>query len=148
MSTRKERLTVTVDPTFIQAGHDAVAEGRAESLSAWVNTALAEKAAKDRRLAALAEAAAAYESEFGVIAAQELGSSRTRRERTANPPSSPPQDRTREADASQEDEVMLLLDRPSSVSFRRSVPAAQPPCPEDSIPDDDRWQAAVRRSWL
>lgn len=72
MSTRKERLTVTVDPDFIHAGNDAVAEGRAESLSAWVNAALAEKVAKERRLAALAEAVASYEKKHGAISAQEL----------------------------------------------------------------------------
>lgn len=69
---RKERLTVTVDPTFIAAGNDAVAEGRADSLSAWVNAALAERVAKERKLAALADAVAAYEKEFGQISDQEL----------------------------------------------------------------------------
>jgi hypothetical protein len=49
-----------------------VAEGRVDSLSAWVNLALAERADKDRRLRALAEAVTAYESEFGVITADEL----------------------------------------------------------------------------
>jgi Arc/MetJ-type ribon-helix-helix transcriptional regulator len=68
----KERLTVTVDPHLVQAGNDAVAEGRAESLSAWVNLALSERAAKDRRLRALSEAVAAYEADFGVITAEEL----------------------------------------------------------------------------
>jgi uncharacterized protein YllA (UPF0747 family) len=72
MSTRKERLTVTVDPAFIEAGNDAVSEGRADSLSAWVNAALAERVAKDRRLVALAEAVVAYEDQFGVISVQEL----------------------------------------------------------------------------
>jgi hypothetical protein len=65
-------LTVTVDPAVIAAGNDAVAEGRAESLSAWVNAALAERVAKERALAALAEAIAGYEGEFGEISAQEL----------------------------------------------------------------------------
>ena len=81
MSTRKERLTVTVDPAFIEAGNDAVSEGRAESLSAWVNAALAEKAAKERRLVALAEAVAAYEKGFGAISDRELADqARTDRE--------------------------------------------------------------------
>ena len=71
MST-KERLTVTVDPDFIDAGNDAVAEGRAESLSAWVNAALAERVAQERRLAALARAVEEYEERFGTISAQEL----------------------------------------------------------------------------
>ena len=61
MSARKERLTVTVDPEFIEAGNDAVAEGKAESLSAWVNAALAERVARERRLVALAQAVSAYE---------------------------------------------------------------------------------------
>ena len=72
MIARKERLTVTVDPAFVEAGNDAVAEGRAESLSAWVNAALAAKVATERRLAALAEAVAAYEARFGAISGQEL----------------------------------------------------------------------------
>jgi hypothetical protein len=72
MSTRKERLTVTVDPSLVEAGNDAVAEGRAESLSAWVNAALQERVARERRLVALAHAVAAYEERFGAISAQEL----------------------------------------------------------------------------
>ena len=72
MITRKERLTVTVDPELIEAGNDAVAEGRAESLSAWVNAALAERVARDRRLVVLAQAVTAYEERFGAISAQEL----------------------------------------------------------------------------
>lgn len=72
MSTKKERLTVTVDPDFIEAGNDAVSEGRAESLSAWVNAALAERVARERRLVALADAVGAYEERFGVISAREL----------------------------------------------------------------------------
>lgn len=63
---------MTVDPALMNAGNDAVAEGRAESLSAWVNTALAEKVAKERRLAALAAAVASYERKHGAISAQEL----------------------------------------------------------------------------
>lgn len=72
MTSRKERLTVTVDHDLVAAGNDAVAEGRAESMSAWVNAALAERAAKERRLAALAAAIASYEEQFGIISAQEL----------------------------------------------------------------------------
>lgn len=72
MAARKERLTITVDPALVKAGTEAVAAGRADSLSAWVNLALAERAAKERRLQALGEAIAAYESEFGEISAAEL----------------------------------------------------------------------------
>lgn len=72
---------MTVDPALIAAGNDAVTEGRAESLSAWVNAALGERVAKERALAALAEAIAAYEEEFGEISAQEIADqARTDRE--------------------------------------------------------------------
>jgi hypothetical protein len=70
--TRRERLTVTVDPALIQAGQAAVDSGRAESVSAWVNLAMAERAAKERRLAAMGDAVAAYEAEAGSISAEEL----------------------------------------------------------------------------
>jgi hypothetical protein len=72
MSTRKERLTVTVDPELIVAGQEAVAAGLATSLSAWVSAALAEQVVRERRLSALAEAVASYELEFGEITEREL----------------------------------------------------------------------------
>ena len=68
----KERVTVTVDSELIEAANKAVAEGRVASLSGWVNLALAERAAKERRLRTLAEAIAAYEDAFGEITAAEL----------------------------------------------------------------------------
>ena len=83
MSTRKERLTVTVDPSYIDAGNSAVAEVRAESVSAWVNAALAEKIGRERRLAALGEAVAAYAKKHGVITVQELAD-QARADREAN----------------------------------------------------------------
>ena len=72
MRVNKERLTVTVDPDLVRAGNEEVAAGRAESLSAWVNLALAERAVKERRLRAMGEAIAVYEAEFGAITAEEL----------------------------------------------------------------------------
>jgi len=72
MSARKERMTVTVDRALVEAANEAVASGRASSLSTWVNAALAERVAKDRHLRALAEAVAGYEAEFGEISAAEL----------------------------------------------------------------------------
>ena len=68
----KERLTVTIDPQLVEAGTKAVAEGRVASLSGWVNLALTERAEKERRLRALAEAVASYEEEFGEITPAEL----------------------------------------------------------------------------
>src|SRR5688572_26890070 len=72
MTKRKERLTVTVDRALLEAAHEAVSAGRAESVSAWVSFALAERVAKERRLTALSEAIAAYEADFGVITEQEM----------------------------------------------------------------------------
>jgi len=69
---KKERLTITVDEALVVAGNEAVASGRAKSMSAWVNLALAERAAKDRRLQSLGDAIAEYEARFGVITAEEL----------------------------------------------------------------------------
>lgn len=68
----KGRLTVSVDAELAAAGASAVAEGRAESVSAWVSDALVDKLAKDRRLAALAAAVAAYEAEHGSIRPDEI----------------------------------------------------------------------------
>jgi len=72
MSERKERVTVTLDRALVAAANAAVADGRADSLSAWVNLALAEHVAKERRLAALSDLVAEYEAEYGVITPAEL----------------------------------------------------------------------------
>jgi hypothetical protein len=72
MTQRKGRLTVTVDPDLIVAGNKAVADGRADSLSGWVNEALIDRAARDHRLEALAGAIADYEVEFGEITDEEM----------------------------------------------------------------------------
>ena len=63
---------MTVDPDLVAAGNKAVASGRAESLSGWVNAALTERAARDRRLEALATAISEYETEFGHIGEDEI----------------------------------------------------------------------------
>jgi hypothetical protein len=69
---RKERMTVTVDAELVEAGNRAVKAGRADSLSSWVNDALVEREARERRLRGMAEAIAAYEREHGVITEDEL----------------------------------------------------------------------------
>ena len=63
---------MTVDSEILEAGQAAVAAGQAESLSAWVNRALAERVAKEQRLSALADAITAYEAEFGMISETEI----------------------------------------------------------------------------
>lgn len=72
MTKRKERLTVTVDPELVAAGNAAVERGVADSLSAWVNEALAARAARDRKLLAMSEAIETYEAEHGEITAAEI----------------------------------------------------------------------------
>jgi nucleotide-binding universal stress UspA family protein len=69
---RKQRLTVTVDVDLIEAGSQAVASGRAQSLSGWVNDALADRREKEQRLTALATAVAEFERRSGTITAEEI----------------------------------------------------------------------------
>jgi hypothetical protein len=71
MST-KRRLSASVDAELMAVAHDAVAEGHADSISAWVNDALRLKADQDRRLQALDDFLAAYESEHGQITEEEM----------------------------------------------------------------------------
>lgn len=68
----KERLSASVDADLMAVAQEAVAEGRAESVSAWVNEALRLKAEHDRRLRALDDFLASYEAEHGEIGEQEM----------------------------------------------------------------------------
>lgn len=76
MSSRKQRLTVTVDPELVEAGNRAVVAGAADSLSGWVSTALAEKVRRDEQLEHLRAAIADYEADFGEISADEMAAQR------------------------------------------------------------------------
>jgi Arc/MetJ-type ribon-helix-helix transcriptional regulator len=69
---RKARLTVTVDAELVAAANAAVARGESDSVSAYVNTALAAQSGRERRLAAMAAAIADYEAEFGKITEADL----------------------------------------------------------------------------
>jgi Arc/MetJ-type ribon-helix-helix transcriptional regulator len=68
----KQRLSASVDEDLIAAAENAVARGRAESVSAWVNDALKLKLEQDRRLEALAAFIADYEADHGEITADEM----------------------------------------------------------------------------
>jgi hypothetical protein len=68
----KSRVTVTVDDAALGAARAAVSGGAADSLSSWVNSALIEKAARERRTAALRAAIADYEAEYGEITDEEI----------------------------------------------------------------------------
>jgi Arc/MetJ-type ribon-helix-helix transcriptional regulator len=68
----KQRLSASVDAELVAVAQEAVAEGHAESVSAWVNDALRLKADHDRRLQALDDFLAGYESEHGEITDGEM----------------------------------------------------------------------------
>ena len=70
--TPKGRLSATVDADLIAAGTAAVAAGRSDSLSAWVNDALRRYAEHDQRLAAMDEVIAEYEAEHGEITPEDI----------------------------------------------------------------------------
>jgi hypothetical protein len=72
MRRQKARVTITLDKALVRAGSHAVATGKAESFSAWINTALAERVAKEQRLLAMAQALDAYEAKHGVISDAEV----------------------------------------------------------------------------
>ncbi|SRR6266540_4131394 len=77
---RRERLSATVEADALAAAREAVAEGRAESLSSWVNAALVREAAQDRRLRAVERFFREYETKHGEITAAEIDAA-TRRTR-------------------------------------------------------------------
>jgi hypothetical protein len=89
------RLSATVEADVLAAGRAAVAEGRAESLSAWANDALKRQADHDRRLRALDEFLDAYEAAHGEITEDDMEAAlRRARGRAVVVRASPPQKRT------------------------------------------------------
>jgi Arc/MetJ-type ribon-helix-helix transcriptional regulator len=68
----KQRLSASVDRDLIGAAARAVARGRAESVSAWVNDALRLKQAHEQRLEALRSFVADYEAGHGEITSAEM----------------------------------------------------------------------------
>lgn len=70
--TGKRRLSASVDSDLLQAAQAAVGEGRAESISAWVNDALRLKAEHEGRLEALDAFLADYEAKHGAITNAEI----------------------------------------------------------------------------
>lgn len=61
-----------MDAELVAVAHEAVTEGHAESISAWVNDALRLKADHDRRLQALDHFLAVYEAGHGEITDDEM----------------------------------------------------------------------------
>ena len=74
--TNRQRLSATIEADLLAAGRHAVAEGRAQSLSAWVNGALKRQAEHDRRMKALDDFFRWYEAKHGVITDEEIREAR------------------------------------------------------------------------
>ena len=68
-----------MDGELLRAAQTAVEEGRATSISAWVNDALRLKAEHERRMQALDSFLATYEAEHGVITEDEIDEAVRRR---------------------------------------------------------------------
>jgi Arc/MetJ-type ribon-helix-helix transcriptional regulator len=79
----KQRLSASVGADLIRAAEQAVADGRAESVSAWVDEAMRRHVEHDKRLRALAEFISAWEAEHGEITHEEMeAAARTARRRS------------------------------------------------------------------
>jgi hypothetical protein len=74
----KRRLSASVDADLLRAAERAARDGRASTVSAWVNDALRLKVQHDQRLRALAEFIETYEAEHGVITDEEIEIARAR----------------------------------------------------------------------
>lgn len=74
----KARITATVDSEILDAARRAVASGQAESVSAWMNDALHDKAEHDDRLAAIDAMLRTYEAEHGEITDAEIQDAKQR----------------------------------------------------------------------
>lgn len=71
-----------MDADLVAAGQDAVAAGRVDNLSSWVNEALRRQTDHDRRLAALGDFLADFEEEHGTLSEADIAeASRWARER-------------------------------------------------------------------
>lgn len=76
MTGKKHRLTITVDPHLVDAGQHAVEAGKADSVSAWISSAIEEKVQRDQRLEHLSAAIADFEAEHGEITSEEIAAQR------------------------------------------------------------------------
>ena len=68
----KQRLSASVSADLIHAAERAVAEGRAESVSAWVDEAMRRQVEHDERMRALGEFISAWEADHGAITEAEM----------------------------------------------------------------------------
>ena len=71
-SKSKTRITVTVDPALLKEAIASVKKGAVSSLSAWVNEALSERVAAEKRLSELNDAVKAFEAKTSPITEVEM----------------------------------------------------------------------------
>ena len=74
----KVRLSATIDEAVLRVARQAVDDGRVESVSAWVNEAMLQHAAHERRIRALDEFIEAYEAGSGEIGEDEMRAAKRR----------------------------------------------------------------------
>ena len=79
----KRRITITLDTELYLKAQSAVENGSAESVSAWINSAMILKMEKDHRLQVLADLVDDYEKEHGEISADELAEQKASDRHTA-----------------------------------------------------------------
>ena len=70
--TQRQRLSATIEPELLAAGHAAVAAGRAQSVSAWVTAVLRRQVEHERRMTALDDFIREFEAEHGEISDGEI----------------------------------------------------------------------------
>lgn len=68
----KRRLSASIDANLLDAAEQAVKQGEAATVSAWVNDAMRLKLEHDARLHALADYIADYESQLGEITDRDI----------------------------------------------------------------------------
>ena len=114
----KERLLASVDADLVVVAE--VAQGRADSVSAWVNDALRLKAAHDQRLRAIDEFVAAFEAEHGEITeAQMREAARRARGRAVVVRGEPTAGRKGGPESAGQLEVLVVLDAGAFVVVER-----------------------------
>jgi Arc/MetJ-type ribon-helix-helix transcriptional regulator len=69
---QRARISATVETDLLDAARAAVADGRAESVSAWLNEAMRRQRDHEQRLLALGAFIASYEEEHGPISDDEI----------------------------------------------------------------------------
>lgn len=68
----KRRLSVSIDGELVDAARAAVEQGEADSVSAWVGSAMRDRTERDRKLRLMGEWIKDYETEHGEITEAEM----------------------------------------------------------------------------